>query len=610
MEKDDIPDFFNLAINIENETPKNFAIDTGLTIQTLADEVLISDKLFIVDCRSADEYNKAHLSNAFYLDPTLLQTDIDSFNQTVEVLMEARKMRMIKNRISKDRICFISDNTSNEKLNLVLSHFLCSKIDRVTYVNGGFEAVVKYIQIQDFDLSDWLVGQNIDFWEIKEQPEDIFMKAENVASSLSSTFTSKFKTPNWGTGNWGSLVPPNIATSIKKPNFDMSGLSKNLSNISSNLANYSKNTHASVAESGKTGEEGSAAAENSTPTKSSGSMSNFFSKSTLSGTSLNLGKFNSNLQNNLKSMAASESYQNLKNGLISGYNHLTEDIKRDFTDLSAMFAADTKLDQIKSAGPYMEIDQLIEECKIDKQYDAVHLYDDSIRLKSLLCLSSESDKFFLIHSGLRSKNLVVGRIYDSRPLTTLLKITSRKKTPELLTFKFGDPEHSILQKKMKGDESLPSVIENSPKNEVPESQKQENSEGKADENSSKTNKTPSATTDTPKAEDQRQSKDSYSKEYHFDTILRVWLKEQAGEAAREIKNYIVNAIEKERGVEEENLQDDNQLENEDGETANEKEEDLTQNVDDTEATKNDEVEEVNDKNSKTPEEESKPAAES
>ena len=143
-----------MAISIRDDTPRNFQIQEGLTLQSSADEVLLNKKLFIVDCRSAKDYNAAHLSMAFFLDPKSLQEDPKAFNSSVEVLMEARKMKMKKNGFTRDGICFIGQTMEN--LNLVISYFLKQKIDRISFVNGGFSAIVKYLHISEFPLSDFI----------------------------------------------------------------------------------------------------------------------------------------------------------------------------------------------------------------------------------------------------------------------------------------------------------------------------------------------------------------------------------------------------------------------------------------------------------------------
>ena len=160
MSDDDVNTLFELATEIKSDTPRNFHINTGLTIQTSADEVLLSDKLFIVDCRSASNYNKAHLSTAFFLDPKTLQNNEKNFKSTVEVLLEAKKMKMLKHKLKKCGFCFIGNSENDDNLGLVLSFFLREKIDRISYVNGGFEQIAKYIQVQQFELTDWFVGSS------------------------------------------------------------------------------------------------------------------------------------------------------------------------------------------------------------------------------------------------------------------------------------------------------------------------------------------------------------------------------------------------------------------------------------------------------------------
>jgi len=462
---------YSIGLSIKHETPKQFHIDSGLVLQTLADEVLISDKLFIVDCRTPKEYNKAHLTNAFFLDPSLLQNDSDSFDSTVEVLMEARKMRMVKKNLAKDRVCFIADKNSQEGLNLVLSYFLTKKVDRITYVNGGFEAIVKYIQIQDFDLEDWLAGQNLEFWEIKENPEDIFNQAEKVASKISNSFTSGWgkSMSGWGS-SWGSTT--GTVTSVTA---GLSSLSSKLQETTSHLSKE---------------------------------VSNF---------------------------SQSEAVKNLKKDFISGVNHFTEDVTTNFSDLKAIFAMDisgeyrAKLNQIDmiSIGEYQVLDTLLVELNTSEilTFEGVHIYDKDLKLKCLVAISEKDTKFYLIHLGLRNKEtasnlntgekeqIKIGRVFDKRELSTLMKITSRKAIPELLTFKFGSHD-SLKPEMLKVQKSI--------------DEEKNNSE--------------------PAAADEITPKDQGI--YDFDCILKVFMKCDAGDAARRIKGCLQEVYNTQKKTEE------------------------------------------------------------
>merc|ERR1712004_405897 len=82
-----------------------------------------------------------------------------------------------------------------------------------------------------------------------------------------------------------------------------------------------------------------------------------------------------------------------------------------------------------------------------------------------------------------------GRILEKRKLIDLIKITSRKKNPEILTFKFGDPEKFQ-------DNQFIEKIQNKDEAEI------------------------------------------------FDCILRLHMPDIAADAAREIKGRIVDAIAK------------------------------------------------------------------
>merc|ERR1712157_168277 len=151
-----------------------------------------------------------------------------------------------------------------------------------------------------------------------------------------------------------------------------------------------------------------------------------------------------------------------------------------------------------SVGDYQVLDTLLEELQTEDllTFEGVHIYDKDLKLKCLIAISTEAKKFYLIHLGLRNKEtaltaanmnsnskadgtIKIGRIFDIRELGTLMKITSRKNLPELLTFKFGSheslkPEMLKVQKSLDDQEKLKNEEKNEEKDEKDEKNNEDN----------------------------------------------------------------------------------------------------------------------------------------
>ena len=320
MSDEDVDTLFELAIEIKQDTPRNFPINTGLTIQTSADEVLLSDKLFIVDCRSASNYNKAHLSTAFFLDPKTLQNNESNFKSTVEVLLEAKKMKMMKHKLKKCGFCFIGNSENDDSLNLVLSFFLREKIDRVSYVNGGFAQIAKYIQVQQFELSDWFVGSNVNIW-----------LQEEVKSPESPEKSNNSKKSGWG---WSS---------------SLSGFGKTLTTTTP-----SKESVTSFFSSSST-----------TLTSGFNSLTNKVKEAKINeniGSAFSNIKINENLKKQVSSFA-----ETAQEGIKSGANTFVTDITRDVKQIKQIFTqVEDDTGMIADTEKFIELETLMDDCKITK----------------------------------------------------------------------------------------------------------------------------------------------------------------------------------------------------------------------------------------------------
>jgi len=163
----------------------------------------------------------------------------------------------------------------------------------------------------------------------------------------------------------------------------------------------------------------------------------------------------------------------------TGLQTFAEDVKLEIETIKEVFSpVDSQM---------FPIEELLEKHKITKSYPALHIQSKVDGIKSLIA-TSEDDLIFLFHLGYRGDNQY-GRVLEKRKLIDLIKITSRKKNPEILTFKFGDPEKFQ-------DNQFIEKIQNKDETEI------------------------------------------------FDCILRLHMPDIAADAAREIKGRIVEAIAK------------------------------------------------------------------
>ena len=177
--------------------------------------------------------------------------------------------------------------------------------------------------------------------------------------------------------------------------------------------------------------------------------------------------------------STNSNFSYLKNAMSSGLQTFAEDVKLEIETIKEVFSPiDNQM---------FPIEDLLEKHKITKSYPALHIQSKVDGIKSLVA-TSEDDYIYLFHLGYKGNNQY-GRVLEKRKLIDLIKITSRKKNPEILTFKFGDPEKFQ-------DNQFIEKIQNKDETEI------------------------------------------------FDCILRLHMPDIAADAAREIKGRIVEAIAK------------------------------------------------------------------
>lgn len=123
-------------------------------------------KYFLVDCRPAEQYNAGHLSRAFHLDCSLMLREPSSFATAVQALLEIqRQVVASKSSTGGQHLCFIGSGQEEEDqyVNMVVASFLQKYQKYVSIVVGGFDAIHEYVrtksELRD-SFSKYIVDHN------------------------------------------------------------------------------------------------------------------------------------------------------------------------------------------------------------------------------------------------------------------------------------------------------------------------------------------------------------------------------------------------------------------------------------------------------------------
>jgi len=106
-------------------------------------------RYFLVDCRPAEQYNAGHLNKAFHLDCSLMLREPSSFATAVQALLEIqRQVVASKSNAGGKHLCFIGSGQEEEDLyvSMVVASFLQRYQKYVSIVYGGFEAIHDYVK--------------------------------------------------------------------------------------------------------------------------------------------------------------------------------------------------------------------------------------------------------------------------------------------------------------------------------------------------------------------------------------------------------------------------------------------------------------------------------
>lgn len=126
-----------------------FAIDTAQQ-RSSPTHTASSLRYFLVDCRPAEQYNAGHLTKAFHLDCSLMLREPSSFATAVQALLEIqRQVVESKSNTGGQHLCFIGSGPGGEEedqyVNMVVASFLQKYLKYVSIVVGGFDAIHDYV---------------------------------------------------------------------------------------------------------------------------------------------------------------------------------------------------------------------------------------------------------------------------------------------------------------------------------------------------------------------------------------------------------------------------------------------------------------------------------
>ena len=154
-------------------------------------------RFFVIDCRPLVQYNSGHLVTAFHLDAQLLIQDAQAFNKKIESLLEAQAQAVESKSIAGgEHLCFMGRgfDAEDQFVHMVVARMLQRHHKYVSLADGGYEALLHYIEINGLETDRVLVGT-----DIRKVPRNKNMNVEEKVGSpapvvrASSSFFGKLK---------------------------------------------------------------------------------------------------------------------------------------------------------------------------------------------------------------------------------------------------------------------------------------------------------------------------------------------------------------------------------------------------------------------------------
>lgn len=178
LEQADVIDFCSLAQYYSMKTPSSFKTDwlkilfSSSETASHSEEVAVSQalclpvsvyelvenssmesphpeavKFFLVDCRPSQQYNAGHLSTAFHLDCNLMLQEPVQFQTAVQGLLRAQRHAIeINSAAAGEHLCFLGSGRDDEDMvvMMVVASFLQKGTQYVSLLTGGYRAIHEY----------------------------------------------------------------------------------------------------------------------------------------------------------------------------------------------------------------------------------------------------------------------------------------------------------------------------------------------------------------------------------------------------------------------------------------------------------------------------------
>lgn len=387
-----------------------FALDTAQLISSPTPQTSSSLRYFLVDCRPAEQYNAGHLTKAFHLDCSLMLREPSSFTTAVQALLVIQKQVVAsKSNAGGQHLCFIGSDGSNEGedqyVNMVVASFLQKYQKYVSLVVGGFDAIHNYVS------SNSELKHSFNKYIVDHNPELCKICNLNLSGSTDKLKSKKADQSLSGIGSAQSLLAS--TTSFlrgDKNSLSTSAIGKLTANPQASATAYL------IAQSGASMFDKFAS--------KSGVIKNFL-----------IEKLNTT---SIPSPALSSSGPSGARGHVSSQDKLG----RRYTGTNLKYAIDDN-DDLNNRNEQDRIVEPIQEIQVDVWQRQTKL------LASYKCAQIKGNTKYPGYVALSNTHLWILReiphnkgfasIAAKRPLDTIIQITSKRRQPDLIIFRYGYP---------------------------------------------------------------------------------------------------------------------------------------------------------------------------
>nr|CAG4651717.1 EOG090X03TX [Triops cancriformis] len=421
LEADDVADLMSVAVFYSSKTPSSFQMVYGdvlfgnitdpelhhslslslsqdLCLPIVVEELLAATgqssssnskdapgpKFFLVDCRPPEQYNAGHLPTAFHLDCSLMLQDPGSFYTAVSGLLSAQKGALAaRSAAGGEHLCFTGSGLPEHVeedglLHMAISSFLQKHVPYVSELRSGFTAVH---QAWEAEQKNPLVP-----WSLADHRPDICVLCA----------PKQLKIDTKSNGNAANSTAKSVsATQNKSPDF--------FDKLRGKLMDY-------IVNPGAANTRGSATATGATPKSNDGTKSK--------------GK-----------------------DVVERHVSSRDRTKRRYRNMAPVFSIDDEQDEDSSGcadedsdggGDVVPISSWLQKPDVLGSFRCQEVRGNG-QVHSAYLLVTETHLFALRELP-DSTNKGMARVTVRRGLTSIVKITSKKRHPELISFKYGTSE--------------------------------------------------------------------------------------------------------------------------------------------------------------------------